>query len=252
MIQPKANFFFPKMGRTPGTRPKFGTKGQAEDVFGVDSSGHTYEQRSDAAQIGIFRRAHNRGVDRQKASMIHPLNAQFIRPLMPKPGFSSFILLNGNCQGIDVLMAMIGTLPAPPTELILSSLSANMDTFDALDTIQCHKEILISSYFLATNPNNLIGKLHRQGRLKNYTIGMWRNHTKHMLIRGPGYSIFARGSANLRSSGCIESMDITNDPSLYDFNRDWMRKVIKREPVEKFIQTGQTNANGFFTFLNEK
>ena len=37
--------------------------------------------------------------------------------------------------------------------------------------------------------------------------------------------------ANLRSSGCIESMSITNDASLYDYNRDWMRKVIRREPV---------------------
>ena len=234
------------------TAPKFGGKSDAE-IFGDENSGTILESQWDETCWGIFRKFNNREVTKREGR-IKPLHADFVHQYIPAPGKMAFLLLNGNCQGIDVVMALTTALSkthGKPTEIILSSLSLNQDTFDKLDTLPIKKQILISSYFLATNPNNIVGRLHRDGRLENYQIGLWRNHTKQGCIAGPGYRIFLHGSANLRSAGDINTMAIHHDPALYDFNRRWMLHLINREPIGKYLSTGKTNTNGFFTFLDQ-
>ncbi len=231
--------------------PSFGSKPQAE-VFGVENSGITIQTQMDEEDWGVFRRYNNREVTKRHGR-IKPIHADYVAPLMPSAGHESFLLLNGNCQGVDVLMAMIAATTrhfGPPEELILSSLSMNMDSFDKLEQIKCKKHLLISSYFLATNPKNIIGRLYRNQQLDNWKIGMWRNHTKHALWSCGGQWFFFHGSANLRSSGSIESMSWYNSEALYKFNRQWMMHLIDRVPISDFIVTGKTNTNGFFSFLD--
>lgn len=80
---------------------------------------------------------------------------------------------------------------------------------------------------------------------------MWRNHTKHALWKCGGQWFFFHGSANLRSSGSIESMSWYNHEGLYSLNRKWMLAMIRREPIEKYLTTGRTNTNGFYTPLEK-
>jgi hypothetical protein len=225
------------------------------DAFGMDNQAVSTEASFDRECWEVFRRFNNREVNKREGR-IKPLHADFIASMIPaKEGAMTYVLLNGNCSGIDLVMALTEGLRkrwGMPTELVMSSLSMNQDTIDKLATLPMEKQILISSYFLATNPNNIVGRASRDGTLARARIklGLWRNHTKIVCAKGPGYRIFVHGSANLRSAGDLNTMAIHNCPKLWELNRKWITHLIGREPISKYLSTGQTNANGFFTFLD--
>lgn len=249
----KFNFKAPKFNP-----PRIASMGRRRDaeVFGVENEGLSVEARFDKGCWEVFRKFNNREVNRREGR-IKPMHADFVlRHIPPSEGMMSYLLLNGNCSGIDLVMAIVAGLTrrwGPPTELVMSSLSMNQDTIDKLGTLPMPKSILISSYFLATNPNNIVGRFSRDGTLARarISLGLWRNHTKIILAHGPGYKIFIHGSANLRSAGDINTMAVHHDSRLWEMNHRWIKHLIRREPISKYLATGETNANGFFTFLDQ-
>lgn len=235
--------------------PNFGGN-STSDSFGVENQGISADAKFDDECHAVFRKFNNRQVDAREGR-IKPLNAEFIKNHIPaQDGQMSYLLLNGNCSGIDLVMAIIAALTAKwgsPESLVMSSLSMNQDTIDKLATLPMEKKILLSSYFLATNENNIVGRSWRDGTLARakIKIGIWRNHTKIVCINGPSYKIFIHGSANLRSAGDVNSMAVHFDSKLWEMNSNWISHLIEREPIEKFLTTKTTNANGFFTFLDQ-
>jgi len=180
---------------------------------------------------------------------IKPINAEIIQNYIPKKGENVFFLMNGNCQFVDFISEFIKCLKSPVEEIWLTTLSLNRHTFDTLDKIlpKITKNILVSSYFLATDSDQILFKLKEENRLKNYQIGFFRNHTKMVLIKSGENCFLFTGSANLRSSGTIEQFSIYNNEKLYNFNQNWISELIAKYNFENessiFENTGQASFN---------
>lgn len=95
-----------------------------------------------------------------------------------------------------------------------------------------------------TNKMNLIASdywyAHNRGMLKkvyeelddgdtDFQFAIASTHTKDVLIKlEDGRKIVATGSANLRSSNCVEFLQITHNPELYDFLLEHHNMIIEK------------------------
>lgn len=237
------------------------------EIFGVQSSGKITESLT-TSDFVVWRNMEDSpkekllksnkiydkikaSTDKQTKDFIKPINAQIIQNYIPKSGENVFFLMNGNCQFVDYIFEFVKCLEKPVEEIWLTTLSLNRYTFDILDKIlpDTTKNILVSSYFLATDNDQILFKLKNENRLKNYQIGFFRNHTKMVLIKsGENYFLFT-GSANLRSSGTIEQFSIYNEKNLYNFNKNWINQLIQKYNFENEIKTYKNTGQASFNFL---
>lgn len=205
-----------------------------KNPFGVENKG-TKSKLNSKQQHVILRKIKikiDEDVNQKLSPLVLPINAEAIRGHIPKKGEFTFFLMNGNCQFADFILEMrkeVGQLQ----EAIFTTLSCNEYTFSVLDQLECKKHLLVSSYFLATDTANTLPKLKAEGRLENYSIGFFRNHTKICLLKTETDYFVMCGSANLRSSATIEQFTIINDKNIYDFNRDWILTLIEKYNFEK-------------------
>ena len=190
-------------------------------------------------------------INKKTKNYIKPINAEIIKNYIPKIGQNVFFLMNGNCQFVDFIFEFIKCLNNPVEEIWLTTLSLNRYTFDILDKIlpKTVKNILVSSYFLATDNDQTLFKMKQEKRLLNYQIGFFRNHTKMVLIKsGENYFLFT-GSANLRSSGTIEQFSIYNDKNIYNFNKNWINQLIQKYNFESESKNFENTGQASFNFL---
>ena len=181
---------------------------------------------------------------------IQPINGETIKNHIPDPGEVIFFLMNGNCEFVDYIYHFVDEI-GKVDEIYMTTLSVNNHTFESLDKILpgIKKNILISSYFLATDKNQTLPTLKKEGKLKDYEIGFFRNHTKMVLIKsGRNYYLFT-GSANLRSCGTIEQFNIYNSRELYEFNKDWISKLIDKYNYKKEFKDIKNTGQASFYFM---
>ena len=187
-------------------------------------------------------------VKEKLAHLIKPINAAIIKDFIPEPNQSTFFLMNGNCQFVDFISEFVKNV-GEVKEIYLTTLSLNQHTFDSLDLIlpNIEKHILVSSYFLATDRENILHKMKEKNRLDKYEVGFFRNHTKLVLIRTDTDFYLFTGSANLRSSGTIEQFSIYNSKELFEFNKTWITYLIDKfnfnKKYEEIKNTGQASFN---------
>lgn len=223
--------------------------GNQVDLFGTENKAIKIKSQNNQ-KATIFRRAKERMKEEVKKNLaphIKPINASYIKDYIPKPDESTFCLMNGNCQFVDYISEFIKAIKTPVKEIYLTTLSLNDHSFDSLDEIlpDIEKNILVSSYFLATDKANTLPKRKEDGRLEGYNIGFFRNHTKMVLIKTETDYYLFTGSANLRSSGTIEQFTIFNSKELYNFNKSWISELINKYNFKKkyseIKNTGQAN-----------
>lgn len=184
--------------------------------------------------------------------LIKPINAEIIKDYIPELGENTFFLMNGNCQFVDYITEFVKVIKRVD-EIYLTTLSLNDHTFNSLDKIlpDLKKNILVSSYFLATDKNNTLGKAKEKGQLEKYEIGFFRNHTKMVLIRsGKNFFVFT-GSANLRSSGTIEQFCIFNQREIYEFNKTWIMHLIDKYNFNKKYSEIKNTGQASFYFMED-
>jgi len=187
-------------------------------------------------------------VKEKLAHLIKPINAAIIKDYIPGQNQSTFFLMNGNCQFVDFISEFCKNVGGIQ-EIYLTTLSLNKHTFDSLDLIlpDVTKHILVSSYFLATDRENILHKMQKENRLEKYEIGFFRNHTKLVLIKTNTDFYLFTGSANLRSSGTIEQFSIYNSKDLFEFNKIWIVDLIDKynfkKKYEEIKNTGAANFN---------
>lgn len=143
-----------------------------------------------------------------------------------------FVLCSGSFIYGDFIEAFIVENDFGVDELTISSLSfseSNIDSIANLFNGGYIKKLRLftSCYFWGfKNNKDLIKYAYMQFKDFDFDIIVSQQHTKMALIKTDcGKHICLYGSANLRSSGCIEQFTIEENKELYDFNKDYFDSI---------------------------
>lgn len=203
-----------------------------QKLFGVINSGIVKKAKGRQKPSGIvsLKEKLKEEVKKKLNSRIKAINAQTIKDYIPNKEEFCFFLMSGNCEFVDYIYEFIKYIGQKPLNITMTTLSLNERTFKCLETIECQNKIniLVSSYFLSTDTKGILPKMLKDGGLDNYEVGFYRNHTKMVLIEFKNQKFVFTGSANLRSSATIEQFCIFNSDELYDFNYEWVSRLINQ------------------------
>lgn len=143
-----------------------------------------------------------------------------------------FVLCSGAFIFGDFLEALIVENDYGIDELTISSLSFSQDNINSLANLLNGGYIkklrmFVSCYFWGFKSNkDLIKYAYMQFENFDFDIIVSQQHTKMSLIKTDcGKYIICHGSANLRSSGCIEQFSIENNQELYNFNKEYFNSI---------------------------
>lgn len=148
------------------------------------------------------------------------------------------VILSGNFIMGDFIEAFITAKNIKTKKLIISTLSMSQNNVDSLYNLMNAEyadsiDLVISDYFFSHERQSLIPyMLDKLDINNNFSLAVAGSHTKICIfesINAKKYVI--HGSANLRSSGCIEQMTIEENAELYDFYYDHHMKIINEYSV---------------------
>jgi len=172
-------------------------------------------------------------IKEMKQSMIKYDNAEKLAQFIDlKENSRYFVLCSGAFIYGDFIEAFIVENDFGIEELTISSLSfseSNIDSIANLFNGGYIKKLRLftSCYFWGfRNNKDLIKYAYLQFKDYDFDIIVSQQHTKMALIRTDcGKYINMYGSANLRSSGCIEQITIEENKELYQFNKDYFDSI---------------------------
>lgn len=141
-------------------------------------------------------------------------------------------LLSGNFIFGDVFEALAVEKNLLIDDITLSTLSISQDNVDSLHNLLAGDylkslNVIVSDYFWGHNRQNapyIYNKLDINGMFQLAVSG---THTKIALMRICDQKIVIKGSANLRSSRCVEEVTFQTCPELYDFHKSWHDEILK-------------------------
>uniref|UniRef100_A0A6M3JAE4 PLD phosphodiesterase domain-containing protein n=1 Tax=viral metagenome TaxID=1070528 RepID=A0A6M3JAE4_9ZZZZ len=141
------------------------------------------------------------------------------------------VLLSGNFIFGDFIEALLVEFDLFAEDLTLSTLGMSQNNVDSLHNLLDGDylgslNLVISDYFWAHNRKNA-PYIYEQLDIDNkFQLAVAGTHTKITLLRIRDRKIVITGSANLRSSRCVEEVTIQTDPDLYDFHKDWHDAIL--------------------------
>lgn len=145
------------------------------------------------------------------------------------------VVVNGSFIFGDFLEAFIVRNNAKCKRFTISTLSLNQNNVDSLHNLITHGYIdelnlIVSAYFYNMEIRALIPYIYRQLDINNaFQLAVANVHTKTAQFETlGGRKVIAHGSANLRSSGCIEQFTIEENPELYDFYDEMFSRILER------------------------
>jgi hypothetical protein len=136
-----------------------------------------------------------------------------------------FALLGGSFQFGDVVEAFLIENDLWDAEVSMSSLSISASNVGSL--YNClHRmkslDMVLSANFFAKDGVNIIPIIYEMLDEDNkFQLSISSTHTKNILIKVGDRKIVMHGSANLRSSGCVEFVDIETNEVLYDHLKEY-------------------------------
>lgn len=156
-----------------------------------------------------------------------------------KEGDAIYSMVSGRFIAGDIYEAYLKDNNLVADEIIISTLSYSQENIDSLKNIQLQGRVknlalIVSDYFFSHERNNGIKyAIDELTDNDNFTLSVAGLHTKITLIKTEcGKHLVFHGSANLRSSDCIEQIVVENSEQLYYFNRDWMTAIINEYTVK--------------------
>lgn len=151
-------------------------------------------------------------------------------------GEAVYCMVSGNFIAGDIFEAYLNKHDMIAEEMIISTLSYSKDNIDSLRNIQLKNRVknmalIVSDYFFSHERSNgikyTIEELAKDD--EKFTLAVAGLHTKVALIKTEcGKHLIFHGSANLRSSRCMEQIIVENNENLYYFNRAWMVDIIEK------------------------
>lgn len=134
-----------------------------------------------------------------------------------------FCIVDGSFIFGDFIEALIVEKNLHVQELTISTLSMSENNVDSLHNLLAadyvdNLNLIISDYFFSHERGNLIPYIYQELDIEDkFQLGVACSHTKTVLIQTHcGMKIIIDGSANLRSSGCLEQFRIEQNEQIYD------------------------------------
>ena len=157
-----------------------------------------------------------------------------------------FSIISGNFIAGDFIEAWLIENDFIAKEIIIANYSISQENIDSFinifETDRVERiGLIVSDYFFSHERKNLIEYCVTELADWNFYIAAAGIHTKITLIKTVcGQHIVIGGSANLRSSRSVEQLTIDNSKVLYDFNREWMSKLLNEYHVNhKSLRAGK-------------
>lgn len=148
------------------------------------------------------------------------------------------VILSGNFIFGDFIEALFVEKNIHTEKLMISTLTLNENNVDSLNNLIkggfVEKiDLIVSDYFFSHEKYNLIPYLLKildyEDRLR---LGIARTHMKTCLFESlGGRSMVIHGSANLRSSNCLEQITIEENKELFDFYSGINDKIIEEYSI---------------------
>jgi len=100
-------------------------------------------------------------------------------------------------------------------------------------------DIIVSDYFWSHNRHNA-PYIYKQLDIDDrFQLAVAGTHTKIALIKIGDKKIVVSGSANLRSSRCVEEITIQTNATLFDFHNEWQEEILKKyATIKKAVRGG--------------
>jgi hypothetical protein len=149
-------------------------------------------------------------------------------------------LVSGNFIFGDFIESLAVSQDEKWRSLIVSTLSLSKENADSLTNIVTGDftesvGLIVSDYWYSHNKRNIPYLLEEIGQRPDvpFKFAVSGTHTKFVLIEGQaGQKIVMHGSANLRSSGCVEYFTVETSPELYDFHYAWHAALLDAYQVK--------------------
>jgi hypothetical protein len=195
------------------------------DLFGVE------------AGINLSTRHHRPA--KQKAvpdSKVKYRNAQALaKDMKCEPGMWHICLIDGSFIAGDFIEAFVKHNNLHARCISMSTLSLNQENVDSLGNLLldgwCDEmELIVSDGFWANYRNDIIPYIYAELDVPDnrFQLAVARVHTKVTLIETHcGMKIVFRGSANLRSSACIEHLEVQESPDIFEFFSDFHASIVQ-------------------------
>lgn len=148
------------------------------------------------------------------------------------------VICSGNFIFGDFIEAFFVKKNIQTKKLIISTLSMSQENIDSLKNLFVGNyvlslDLLISDYFFANEKNALIKYMLQELDVDNkFQLSVARSHTKICIFEDQkGNKYVFQGSANLRSSDCIEQLICEENSESYDFYFEHHERIKKEYQI---------------------
>lgn len=157
---------------------------------------------------------------------------------------SQFCIVSGAFIFGDFIEAFVKKNNFHIKKMTISTLSMSQENIDSLKNLIVGDyiddlEIIISTYFYSHERHNLIPYLYQElDRKDKFQLAVADVHTKICIFETyHGGFVVIHGSANLRSSNCVEQFVVEENEERYNFLNDFHIKVIdKYKTIDKSVR----------------
>ena len=148
-----------------------------------------------------------------------------------------FALLAGNFIMGDFIEAFLVQNQIQVKQMSISSLSMSQENVDSLELLMDKGyvdklDLILSSYFFGheRHKEGLIPYIYDQlDKGDRFQLAIAGTHTKNCLFETSlGNKYIIHGSANLRSSQCLEEMVFERSAAVYDWKKEWHDEILKK------------------------
>ena len=148
-------------------------------------------------------------------------------------------IVSGNFIFGDFIEALLVEKNVICKNCYISTLSLSENNIDSLNGLMVegyieNLNLIISNYFYSHERDDLIPYLLEKLDIDNrLNLIIVRNHTKICLLEIEDFRIIIIGSANLRSSNCLESFIIKENKELYNWYKDFFEEYKEYNIIDK-------------------
>lgn len=174
-----------------------------------------------------------------------------------QPGSRHYVFINGSFIAGDFIEALVVEKNYHVKKMTISTLSLSENNIDSLANLLDggfvdELNLIVSDYFFAHERHNLVKYIYEELDKENkFQLAVAGTHCKICIFETHcGKKITIHGSANLRSSGNIEQLEIEEGSMLYDFNNKvqdsiidtykTINKSIRRKKLWDAVKQGNT------------
>lgn len=152
------------------------------------------------------------------------------------------VIVSGSFIFGDFIEALMVEHKIQAQQMTISTLSMSQENVESLRTLLekgyvNELNLIVSCYFYAHERRKLVPYIYDRLDIDNrFQFACAGTHTKTVqILTAGGKKICIHGSANLRSSGCMEQFVVEVKEDLYDFHQGFCDKILKEyKTIDKY------------------